>query len=237
MSLQGMMGCLALGAALAGVASAGALRVAPVLLQMEAPQQTASLTVWNDGAEPIDVQVRVLRWRQVDGADVLEPTQDVVVSPPITTLAPGAENVVRVVRVSTADVAGEESYRVLVDELPDPARVRDGTVTLVLRHSIPVFFAKAGAPPEVVWSAAREGDAIRLTAKNAGGRHLRIANLQLAANGARLAAKDGLVGYVLGGAVASWTIPLEAGGASGPIMVTAESETGRFDAIAAPAGR
>ena len=51
-------------AALAADAVAASLRVAPVLLQLEAPQQTASLSVWNDGPDPVDVQVRVLRWRQ-----------------------------------------------------------------------------------------------------------------------------------------------------------------------------
>lgn len=228
---------LALGAALAADATAASLRVAPVLLQLEAPQQTASLSVWNDGPDPVDVQVRVLRWRQANGEDVLEPTADVVVSPPISTLTPGAENVIRVVRVAGAPVAGEEAYRVLVDELPDPARMRAGAVTLVVRHSIPVFFAAAGAPASVVWRASHEDGAIRLTAENAGARHLRIANLKLAAGGRALAVKDGLVGYVLGGASASWTIPSRDGGAPGPVNVTADSETGRIDAIAAPSGR
>lgn len=237
MSVKGAVAGLVLAAFMASDAAAASLRVAPVMLQMEAPRQAASLTVRNDGATAINVQARIFRWRQVNGEDVLEPTSDVVVSPPIASLTPGAENVIRVVRVRKDAPVGEESYRVLVDELPDPARARAGAVTLVVRHSIPVFFTAPGAPPSVDWRAAREDGAIRLTARNAGGRHLRIANLSLAADGLALGEKRGLVGYVLSGAEVSWVIPVTRRGSSGPISLTAESGMGRFDAIAAPAGR
>lgn len=218
-------------------AQAATLRVSPVLLDVRAPQQATSLRVWNDGASAVSVQVRIYRWVQRDGADVLEPTRDVVVSPPIATLQPGEENLVRVVRVSGAPVRAEESYRVLVDELPDPAAVRPGTVALVLRHSIPVFFGDAETQAAVSWRATPEAGGVRLIAANSGGRRLRIANLKLTAGGATLGERQGLVGYVLSGASAEFMIPLGRGGDAGPITVTAESETGRFDAVAQPAGR
>ena len=222
---------------MAAVAQGASLRVAPVTLQLEAPQQATHLTVRNDGAAPMSVQARIYRWSQANGEDVLEPTDAVVVSPPIATLAPGAQSVIRVVRVARAELRGEESYRVLVDELPDPARARGGAVTLVVRHSIPVFFSAADRPHAVEWRAAPEAGGIRLSARNTGGRHLRIANLKLSAGGAVMAARDGLVGYVLSGASASWLIPATRAAGAGPITISAESAAGRFDAVAAPAAR
>lgn len=236
MPMRSILSGVALSLALMARADAGALRVAPVLLDVSAPQQASTLTIWNDGQKPINVQVRVMRWRQVNGADVLEPTSDVVVSPPISTLSAGGENVIRVVRVSKTPASGEESYRLLVDELPDPADARGGAVTLVLRHSIPVFFGVEGRTANVAWQAAPDADGIRVTALNAGASRLRIANLKIASGANVIGAQDGLVGYVLSGQSVSWVIPASAR-AAGPISVIADSETGRFDAVAAPAGR
>jgi fimbrial chaperone protein len=88
----------------------------------------------------VQVQVRVFRWTVVDGNDVLEPTRDVVASPPMTVLVPGAENLIRVVRVSDKPPADGERYRLLIDELPDPNRQRAGRVNVLVRHAIPVTF-------------------------------------------------------------------------------------------------
>src|SRR5690349_12830821 len=114
--------------AVAMPAAAGSLRVSPVMLQFVAPAGAAMLTLRNEHNEPVDVQARVFRWRQVNGKDELTPTTDVVVSPPITTLPASGEQTVRVVRVDKQPVAEEEAFRVIVDELPNPARRRAGTV-------------------------------------------------------------------------------------------------------------
>jgi P pilus assembly chaperone PapD len=82
----------------------------------------ARLTLRNDEDTEVTVQTRVLRWSQNAGKETLEPTPDVVASPPAVTLAPGADYVVRVVRVSKQPVHGEESYRVIVDQLPRTGR-------------------------------------------------------------------------------------------------------------------
>src|ERR1700736_5594855 len=99
--------------------SAGAqLHVEPVLLELSAPTAAGVLTLRNNDDAEIVVQTRVVRWSQSNGSDVLEPATDVVASPPFVTLAPGADYVVRVVRVSKQPVREEESYRVVVDQLP-----------------------------------------------------------------------------------------------------------------------
>lgn len=88
---------------------AGSLRVAPILLEIPAPAATATLNLRNEGDRDMHVQMRVFRWTGTRADPTLEPTSDVVVSPPAAMLTPGTEYVVRVVRVTKKPVDGEES--------------------------------------------------------------------------------------------------------------------------------
>ncbi|ABS17459.1 molecular chaperone (plasmid) [Brucella anthropi] len=188
-------------------ANAASLRLAPTTLELFAPDSAAVLNLRNEAKYPLNVQVRVFRWIQQGGVEQLEPTSDVVASPPSTSLPPNADYVVRILRVNKTPVKKEESYRVVVDELPDPSRRKAGTVSLVVRHVIPVFFRTpdAGAP-EVSWSLARSGGSLMLVARNAGGTTMRLSDVKLSQGGKAVASRKGLVGYVLAGATMQWPI-------------------------------
>jgi fimbrial chaperone protein len=237
-SLALVVATLAVALQLSGSAGAASLRVAPVLLDLRAPTAASTIRIWNDAARPMNVQIRVFRWTQRNGADAYEPTRDVVASPPMTTLRPGAENLVRIVRTSKQPLTGEESYRLIVDEVPDPSRRAAGTVVLVLRHSIPVFFTPsepAGATAS--WTVARRKGGYLVTAHNKGPARLRLANLTLASRGATIARREGLVGYALGNSTVSWFVPGTGKAPSaGSLTISADSEAGRFDATARLAG-
>jgi fimbrial chaperone protein len=138
--LRAALACLVLGLGLSPQAEASSLRVAPISLRLGKEQGT--VRVWNDDRSAVQVQVRVFRWTVVDGRDVLEPTQDVVASPPMTTLSPGGENLIRVVRVSSHPLGKAETYRLLIDELPNLHKQRAGTVNVLVRHAIPVTFSQ-----------------------------------------------------------------------------------------------
>lgn len=217
-------------------ATAGSLRVAPILLDVAAPGATTTLNLRNEGDRNLHVQIRVFRWIGTQSEPTLEPTTDVVVSPPAATLTPGTEYVVRVVRVTRQPIAGEESYRVLVDEIPDPVADRANTVRFAFRYSIPVFFSAASASAaEVSWSMAVKGNSAVLTASNSGGRRVRLANLKVIdGDGKALILRPGLFGYALGKSVTAWTLP-SAGKVAprGPLRVVAESETGAINAVVA----
>ena len=206
---------------------AASLRVAPVLLDLKAPTAASSLRIWNDAKTPINVQVRIFRWTQKNGQDVYTAAQDVVASPPMTQLKGGAENLIRIVRLSKAPLRAEESYRVIVDELPPAGRPQSGTVNLVVRHSIPVFF-----------SPASTGDAEPAWKITPGERRIRIANLMLSGgNGQAIARQQGLVGYVLGGSAASFVVPATGGKrGGGTLKISADSEGGPVNATARVSG-
>ena len=221
---------LALGATvlMSSPVKAGVLRVQPVLVDLRGGGQTETLTLRNEGRTPVTVQSRIFRWVQdKSGKESLIPTRDVVVSPPSATLRPGSDYVLRVVRVAKTPIVGEESYRLLVDELPDPSRMSSGQVALLIRKSIPVFFSAADAGrPSVTWSASVTGSSLVVTAQNTGGRRLRVSDLEVKdTSGASLSRKNGLVGYIHAGSSQSWSLPLRRGAkAGGNVVITASGD-------------
>ena len=225
----------------AGTLGAAQLRVEPVLLELNAPAAAASLTLRNDEDAEVVVQTRVMRWSQADGREMLEPTTDVVASPPTVKLSPGADYMVRVVRVSKRPVRGEESYRVIVDQLPSVRRQQARAVNLLIRHSIPVFFRHPQlSAPSVAWSLGQDGDKLVVTATNSGDERLRIAGLRLRDSaGTTIAFGNGLVGYSLGRASMSWIAPSHPRGfgGGGSVSITAETDKGPINAMAQPVGR
>lgn len=120
--------------------AAASLRVAPIYLDVPAGGFSTTLRVWNSGTRPLSIQVRVYRSTQNGNDDILTPTKDVVASPPIATLKPGGENLIRIVRVANTKVTVRENYRVLVDQLPDPKAAKAGVVSILVRHAIPLHF-------------------------------------------------------------------------------------------------
>lgn len=212
---------------------AASLRVSPVTIDVQAPAAAGAIRVWNDDKRPLNVQIRVFRWVQRDGRDAYEPAPDVVASPPMVRLAPGAENLVRIVRTSNRPLRGEESYRVVVDEVPDRSRRRDRNVVMVLRHSIPAFFGQGdlgAAKPSFTVTPVEGG--YRVSVTNAGQQRIRLANLVLRQGDKVLARKDGLTGYVLANSAMSWVIPGRGRASGGKVTVNADSDQGRINTTA-----
>lgn len=193
---------------LAGPAAAADLQVSPALVDVTAPQAASTLLLETSGPEPVTVQIRTFRWTQENGVERLTPTRDVVASPPAAQLEPGRNQLVRIVRVSRAPVRGEESYRLLVDQLPSRGKPGSVAVKLLVRHSIPVFFGDGESRDAAVkWTVTQRGGAAFVAATNGGEKRLRVAGLKLEGAGPALSFGNGLLGYVLGGSTMVWQVP------------------------------
>jgi fimbrial chaperone protein len=236
--MQGLFaGCIfLLGVLASGFAEAATLSVSPVSFDIVAPRANAKLTLQNRGKEQVAVQVRVFRWVKKNGADHLIPTRDVVASPPMAKLKPGGKYTVRIVRVSETVVQSEESYRLLVDQLPKPAKRAGPHVSFLIRQSIPVFFTPevSEKKPVLKWSARLKGGELVLTATNSGLRHTRLSQVDVRSFAvAERPAANGLAGYVLAGSAAKWVQPAPKGLAPGSrIIITAQDEHGPIEATA-----
>lgn len=218
---------------------AGSFQATPVNVEMRAPASTSTVTLKNDADAPMNVQVRVFRWSQTDGTEQLVPSTDLVASPPMTAIAARSEQTIRLVRVAKSPVAAEETYRIFVDEIPDPAKQKAGQIAVALRYSIPVFVMPGdAAQPQLAWSIRQANGSTYVSATNSGGRRIKISGLQLKdANGASVLIGEGLNGYVLARSSMRWVLPPKAPklGLNGPIVVSARGDDGPINAQATPA--
>jgi fimbrial chaperone protein len=210
--------CFLLGVFLTLGAQAASLSVMPIMIDGSGGQAAHVVTLHNGGEKPLQAQVRILAWRQVNGEDILEETRRVVASPPIAEVGPGGNFTIRIVRVAGDPITEEESYRLLIDEIPDAALRRNGLVAIAIRFSVPAFFSPAqAAPARIVWSVVRSGSRPQLVGRNLGDKRLKLSDLSY---GGKPVAK-GLAGYILGRSEKAWPLPAGAGGAG---VVTAATD-------------
>jgi fimbrial chaperone protein len=210
----------------------GSLQVSATTLDVATPGAATSLMLRNPGSEAINVQIRVFRWSQKDGAEQLLATTDVVASPPFAAIPPGREYTVRIVRTAQAPVVGEEGYRLMIDELPRVGGGSELGVKFAVRHSIPVFFGAAGrASSALAWRGEAGHGQLRLIASNAGNRRVRLAALKVTGPEDVGVRQDGLVGYVLSRSSMSWTFRVPGDrNLRGSAWITADSDSGPIHA-------
>ncbi|RZT39466.1 fimbrial biogenesis chaperone [Cupriavidus agavae] len=195
-------------------ASATSLQISPVRVDLPAGPGAAALTLRNTADTPIHAQVRVFRWTQADGADVLAPADDVVASPPIVQIGGQAEQMIRVVRPGKAGTPGETAYRLLIDELPRrDAPVDQSGVRVQLRYSVPVFAGTPteAPPPALALTLWRDGSEWWLGMRNGGTRHARVSDAALVNGAQRVPLTAGLLGYALPGALRVWKVRVPPG--------------------------
>ena len=161
-----------LSAMVSAPASAGALRVDPVKVEITAERKIGAVRVKNDADKPVTIRGYALSWTQRDGQDVHEEVSSIVVSPPVATIPPGGEQLVRVGLRSGAGAAG--AYRLIVEEVPEAT---PGAVQVALRLSMPLcVMQKAGPLSDLSWKAWRGADGkLVLEATNGGSGYVRIA--------------------------------------------------------------
>ncbi|AZQ51966.1 fimbrial biogenesis chaperone [Burkholderia cenocepacia] len=198
-------------------ACAATLQITPVTIELPPSAAAASMTLSNPGGRPIYGQVRTYRWTQENGTDVMTPTDALAASPPLLQIDANAEQLIRLVRTSRGTPAAEESYRVLIDELPAPGTPVDNGVTIRLRYSVPVFVEPDAAPasPRLDWRVEPDGAAMRLAVDNRGGRRAQISAVRLVdARGVVHEVTRGLLGYALAGSTRRWPLKLNADAAA-----------------------
>ncbi|KLD74559.1 molecular chaperone [Xanthomonas hyacinthi] len=219
---------LALWLAATLAAQAASLQVAPTSVQLTAEETAQGLWLSNSGDTPLQAQVRVFRWRQQDGEDLLEPSDRIAISPPMLQLAPHSRQLVRIIRLDDAPRTTEDTYRVLVDELPsaDAAAGTAAGLQFVLRYSVPIFVKPAAAAaPALQARLIRDAGAPALEVVNQGSEHAQLVDLYFVArDGTRAAIADGLAGYVLPGQCKRWPLPAALVRADGAFKATINGE-------------
>lgn len=189
---------------------AGSFEVNPIRVQLTPAARSAALTVKNSGTEPVVVQASVQAWSQKGGDDVLSATSEVLVSPPIATIAPGAEQIVRVGLRRAPDDKQELSYRLFLQEVPPPPRPGFQGLQVALRIGLPVFVQPRSGPakPALVWDARmRDAGTISLRLRNEGNAHIQVSDVAMFAPGGKEPlASHASLSYVLPGQSRAWEL-------------------------------
>lgn len=180
---------------------ASSFSVTPVGLTLSQQQQTGVLHVSNKSDTPTVVQLEAKAWTQENGEDVYADTRKLIATPPIFTIPPGGDQVVRVGLRAKPDVKTEQAYRLYLTEVPPAPKPGFLGVRFALRMSLPVFVSPAGnAAPDVHWSATPgAAGKIEVTGVNTGNAHEHINKITIALEGSdkTLAEKTGI--YILPG--------------------------------------
>ena len=200
---------------------AAGLQVTPTTLQLLPEQNADGIYLSNTGDTALTAQVRVFAWSQKDNTDLLTPSSGLIVSPPMLQLAPGAKQLLRVIRTGAALTPGQEqAFRIIVDELPSAQAPVDApwssekTVStglqFAMRYSIPVFVGPAPSPElgtQLEWQLTKTPSAWTLAVRNHGATRAQVADFQAQPDSTTPAMlANGLIGYVLAGGNMQWDI-------------------------------
>lgn len=191
--------------------NAASIRLSPVSIEILNDQSASSISLYNQSNESTDLQVRVFEWRQNAGQDQLIPTDEIAVSPPFLKLQPNDSYNLRVVRINPAPISGEQTYRIIIDELPKPIdnRKADQGINVLLRSSLPLFIVNKDAITKLTWSIQQEQNTSSLMISNVGNRHALLNNLMLVdvtANKSYAIKVNTVNGYILAGKARNFNI-------------------------------
>ena len=214
-------------------AQAGSFTVNPVRVTLSATQAVAAMTVNNVGTDLTVIQLETSSWTQHDGKDTLTPTGDVLATPPIITVPPGASRIIRVGLRRPADPQHELTYRLLLREVPPPEPMAQA-LRVALALSIPVFVDPPKLPAaQVQWRATRMPDGnIRLQARNTGGSHIQLGRLEIAlAEGGAAIATRNMADYLLPQTEREWILSAKSTPTSGKVLrISSQADIGEVKA-------
>ncbi|HEX6805935.1 MAG TPA: fimbria/pilus periplasmic chaperone [Terriglobales bacterium] len=153
------------------------LTVAPVRLELSAARPYTVLRVTNNASESVTLHARAFRWSFDAKDDVLTATDEVILNPPMATMRPKAVQIIRIGLRSRMESSVEETYRIIVEEVPtSKAKVEGTQISTILKMSIPVFVTpRKAVAPRLEWTAHRDANgAVIISGANHGEAHVQI---------------------------------------------------------------
>lgn len=205
----------------------GALSLTPLRLELPREQSATRLRIGNRSSRNTAVQLRVFEWTQDNGRNLYRPTQAVRLSPAILRLDPEARQVVHVMRTPNApQSAGEQRYRIVIDQLPDASHASTTGSNTRLQVTLPLFLDREQSAPGRLSAEGTDG---ALVIRNSGGQTVRLSSLEIRAGSGATGAVSLKPGrYILGDSYIAydWPSGFSCGSGSGVrIVATIDGET------------
>ncbi|EJZ57624.1 molecular chaperone [Pseudomonas fluorescens] len=209
--------------------AASSVLIWPIDPVLEADQQASALWLENRGTETANLQIRVFGWSQSGFEEQYQNQRDVIGSPPVAKIEPGQKQLVRLTRTKDVPPGQELAYRIIIDEIPSaqpPAAEGGKTAAAIrfqMRYSVPLFAYGAGlwskedstrprdpkgiGVPQLSWRTVAVDGRPYVEVRNQGAVHARLTDVAIKQGGQSKPLAEGLLGYVLPGAVMRWPAP------------------------------
>lgn len=211
-------------------AEAGVFSVTPVRIFMTPRDRAVAITLTNEGDSDVALQADIGVWGQKpDGTDEMQPTEDLLLAPPIIKLAPRQRQVVRLASLRAPDPARQLTYRMVIREVPEATAPKDGSmeVPIALALSMPVFITPPGAKREVTCDLGRgAAQAVLAVCTNSGNAYAQVREATIKRNNAELARFEGGA-YVLPGVRRSIPLKAQEAVAAGPAQLNVVFDDGK----------
>lgn len=202
--------------------------ISPVRIDLSDERAKDVIRVKSQADTPRSYEVEVVGWSQSESErEIYAPTEDVIAVPPLFTLGPGEEQVLRLGMMAAADPDTEHAYRVFITELPPPnldERQTSG-VNMRLRIGIPVFVAaQAAASPELQNLGLEEIEGqLYMQVRNSGNTHVRISEIRYRAPGMDEPQVEATSIYILAGATGGIPVQMPGGGREGEVTLVTDT--------------
>ena len=224
---RAVLALFTLGAGYAHAASS--VLIWPIDPVLEADQQASALWLENRGTETANLQIRVFGWSQNGYEEQYQNQRDVIGSPPVAKIEPGQKQLVRLTRTKDVPPGQELAYRIIIDEIPSaqPPSAEGGktaaAIRFQMRYSVPLFAYGVGlwskedstrqrdpkgiGLPQLTWRTVAVDGRPYVEVRNQGAVHARLTDVAIKQGGQNKPLAEGLLGYVLPGAVMRWPAP------------------------------
>jgi fimbrial chaperone protein len=160
---------------------AGEWRVTPISLDLGKDAKSGVITVSNDAAERLNVQMKAMEWTQdAEGKDVYSETADIIFFPKIMTIEKKEERIIRV-GIKIPALTREKTYRLYVEEIPETKKKSEATaVAIAIRFGVPIFVKplKDEEKGEISALSLSKG-VLTAVVKNTGTSHFRITTVSI----------------------------------------------------------
>jgi len=113
--------------------------VTPIRLDFDRGTKSGVITIVNEGGDRLNVQMRAFEWTQnADGKDQYTETNDIIFFPRIMTLEKSEDKILRA-GIKIPATAKEKTYRLFIEEIPEPKKAEGVNVAIAIRFGVPIF--------------------------------------------------------------------------------------------------
>lgn len=208
--------------------AAAQVSISPVRIDLGEANSKDVIRISSQAEDARSFQVEIVAWSQTAAdREVYTPTEDILAVPPLFTLGPGEEQIVRIGMVTNPDPDTERAYRMFITELASPAQAQRqiSGVNMRLRLGVPVFVAPASpaiaALDHVGWQ--QTGGRHFMQVRNTGNTHVRISEIRYRAPGMDEPRVEAAAIYVLAGQSGHFPVPLQDGKREGSVAIVTDT--------------